>query len=361
MYQYFYTLLFVPLLSVIAFLPFFRGLKFQTIIATLLSWITVLGLLIFRDVHAPADYLSYISIYDGMSGIDSVLNAYQGDVTFAVFLHIGKLLGLDGETFFIVFSVVNTVILFLGFKYLFPTQKYVIFSFLLFVLTSTFVLMFTNAIRQGLSIALFILAIGLHSRSHKLTSYLIIVSAIFSHSSIIPFACFFALRSYFVERKINYRVILLAIPFCFFIGYSLLDILSLYFNKFQMMIIYDDLAYGKTQIYLKALILYLFGVLFYVYGNKYENFGIYGYKSVFDIYLFGLIIVFSALPVLFIASRFVYHVSALVPLLLTYVFFSKRNAFNVEVRAVVYFIGMLMYGFSVYNFPSIQSQLTESY
>jgi hypothetical protein len=357
MNQYFFTLLFVPLLSVTALIPLFKGLKFRVAIATVLLWVLMLAFSIMRDVYAPADIFGYIGIYNNMSGIESVINAYVGDVTFAVFLYIGRLLGLSHEIFFIALSIIYAIILFIGLKYLFQKQKYVIFSFILFALTSSFVLMFLNGLRQGLAISLFILSIGLYSRSNKVRSYLGMVLAIYAHSSVIPFVCFFVFRAYFINIKINYRIVLFVIPFFFLIGYGLIDVLALYFDKFQRSIIYDNLAYGKRLVYLKALILYIFGVIFYIYGSKYKNFSIYGYRLIFDIYLFGLIIVFSTLPVLYIASRFLYYPSALMPIMFTYLFFSHKNFLNISYRYLVYLVGMLIYGFFVYNYQSIQTQL----
>ena len=357
MYQYFYTLLFVPLLSVIAFLPLCKGLKFRVEIATVLLWVLVLAFFIFRDVYAPADILAYIALYDSMSGVDRVINAFQGDVTFSVFLYIGRLLDLNHEVFFTAFAVANVVIVFIGLKYLFQKQKYVIFSFILFALTSSFVLMFLNGLRQGLAISLFILSIALYSRSNKVRSYLGMVLAIYSHSSVIPFVCFFVFRVYFIDRKVNYRIVLFVIPFLFLIGYGLVDILALNFDKFQRSVIYNNFSYNNSLVYLKALLLYIFGVIFYMYGSKYKNFSIYGYRLIFDIYLFGLIIVFSTLPVLYISSRFLYYPSALMPIMFTYLFFSQKNFLNISHRRLVYLVGMLIYGFFVCNYPSIQAQL----
>jgi hypothetical protein len=356
----FYLPIFLLLSSLIAFMPLYKGMKIPNYLSSIAAFSLISIILIFRDVNAPVDMKSYTHIYSEVKYFNDIFNAYQGDVTFAFLMYLGKILNFTSDTFFKIMSILYLIIIYQSFRYIFSKKKHAILALVLFSLSSTFVLMFTNGLRQGLAIVLLVLFVGLFIKRKRLISYIVMILSIYSHSSVLPFIVFIFIASYFSRKNIKYKLLFILMPFLIFIGSIAGDILAAYFYKIQSSINYSNNGYDNKLVYVKVLVLYVFGILCYVYGYKYDNFKIYGYKLIFNIYLLSLMLVFITLPILFISSRFLYYPSALMPIMLTYLFFSRKGILNINYTYVVYLFGMLIYGYIVYSYPSVQVQLWET-
>ena len=103
--------------------------------------------------------------------------------------------------------------------------------------------------------------------------------------------------------------------------------------------------------------MYIFLFIFYFYGEKLGNFKIYAFRYIFNVYLLIISLILFILPVLLLSSRFIYFASGLIPILLSFIFYSKINLVNIKIRYFLFIIGTISYGLAIYNYKSITMQL----
>jgi hypothetical protein len=248
------------------------------------------------------------------------------------------------------------MIFYSGLRLIFNQARYYILALVLFSISSTFILLYTNVIRQGLALSLLVLAIGLIVYNKKKISYFIMVLAIFSHFSILPIILFLFLAKYLSKKLINFKYILL-LPLLIILGMIFLSSFAQLGGLFQKIQSFSEYNYNNDIVYIKVIILYGLLYLFYVYGIRFDNFKIYAYKYIFNIYLLILGLIMFTLPVLLLSSRFLYFASGLIPILLAFIFYSKRNLINIKVRYLLFIYGLAIYGLAIYNYKSITIQL----
>ena len=354
----FYIYLFVPLVTLLSFLPIYKinNNKFPNIISIFIVFGLILIILITRDVLAPTDIGNYKYMYSKSDTFAQVFEIYHKNYFFSFLMYIGNIFNMPCELFFRLLSILYLYIFYIGLKLIFKEPKYYILALVLFSLSSTFVLLFTNVIRQGLALSLLILAIGLILNKKKLLSYIIIILAIFSHFGILPIVLFLWVAKYLsdVRIKLRYIILLLFLPI---LGTMLLNSfaqLGGLFNKIQSFAHKD---YNNNLVYIKVIILYIFIFIFYFYGKKLGNFKIYAFRYIFNLYLLIISLVLFTLPVLLLSSRFLYFASGLMPILLSFIFYSNRNLVNIKIRYLLFVTGAIFYGLAIYNYKSITMQL----
>jgi hypothetical protein len=342
-----------------AFMPNYKGIKktVPTSIITLFIFVFIFILLILRDINAPSDMVNYSWMFIQASDFQSAMSQYHGNIFFSFLMYIGNFISLDKETYFYILSLLFLVIYAVGLKLIFKNSKHYLLALSFFAISSTFVLLFTNVIRQGLALSLLVLAIGLLLSNKKLLATLILVCSIFSHFSILPIVTFILLIKYILNKNKLIFIFLLAIPLLPILGSFLLGLFASLGGLFNKIESFGSKDYNNTLVYIKVVLLYMSAVLFYIYGKKYLLFNNINYKYIYMLYLLILGLIFFTLPVLLLSSRFLYYASGLMPILFASIFYSRQNIININYRYLI-FIGMsITYGYVVYSFPSTKLQL----
>jgi len=353
-----YIYIFVPIVSLFAFLGVYKinnkkSFEILTLIFVLLSISIILTT---RDVNAPNDMANYSWMYDKAKDYNYIFTAYHGNMFYTFLTYLGNFFGLSKEIFFKVLSIIYLFIFTYGLKLIFQNIKYLILSIVFFSLSSTFILLFTNVIRQGLALSLFVLAIGLLSNNKKTFAYIILLLSIFSHFSMLPISLIILFVFYFhkkyPDKKFIYLLLLLPV-----IGKILFNSLASIGGLFHKIESLSNHAYNNNIVYVKMLILYIFLHIIYIYGKKFNLFHLFSFRFIYNIYFYLLSLILLTSPVLLLSSRFLYYTSALIPILLAYIFYSKRNFLNIYSRYIVFLIITIFYGIFVYNYKSTASVL----
>jgi len=353
-----YIYVFVPLVTVLSFCPIYKinDNKFPNILSTLIVFGLILIILITRDILAPADMENYKRMYHGSDTFSKVFEVYHKNYFFSFLMYLGNVFNMPYKVFFTVLSMLYLYMFYAGLKLIFKEPKYYILSLALFSLSSTFVLLFTNVIRQGLALSLLVLAMGLILNNKKLLSYIVILLAVFSHFSILPITLFLWAAKHLSDIKIKliYIILLLFLPILGILFLSSFTQLGGMFDKIQS---FSQQDYDNKVVYIKVVFLYTFLLIFYFYGEKLENFKIYAFRYIFNVYLLIVSLMLFTLSVLLLSSRFLYFASGLVPILLSFIFYSKRNLINIKMRYFLFVVGAIFYGLAIYHYKSITMQL----
>lgn len=352
-----YVFPFVFLATITAFMGMVKGLRKYSIIGVVSIFIATILLLVLRDPLAPADSVNYLWMYNEQSSFNNVFTAYHGNVFFSFTQYIGNLLNLEAKTFFIYQTIGFYILTFLALKLIFESNKMLLTALSLFVLTSTFVLLFTNVIRQGLALALILFATGLFLRKYRVSGYIVLSLAVFSHFSAIIIASIYLFVRIFKMKTSFLFLLIVLMPITPIISKFMLSNLSSLGGFFYKIESFSSNDYGNFLVYIKVLILYLSLVLFYFYGINSDLFNNYKFTFMFKVYLMIVAVVAFTLPVLLLSSRYLYYASAYLPILFTFILYQKKNVFSLEARFYVGFSMALTFGFFVYNFQSVRMQL----
>ena len=350
----------IPIISFFAFIPkyTFDKKKAPVFIIILAALIIISSILSFRDISAPNDFPQYEMMYKSCKYFYNIFSAYHGNIFFSFLLYLGNILNLSSQSFFLLLSILYLTIYYHGLQLIFKKKKYVLMAIVFFSLSSTFVLLFTNVIRQGLSLSLIILAIGLYLKKHKFISYFIMLLAIFSHFSAIPIVFLIFLSSFLTKINLNHKTLLVGSIFCGILGVLFLNKLSILGGFFNKILTFSKKDYNNhLMVYTKITIMYLFSILLLIYNKKQAINNHYNYKFLVTLYILLLSLILFTLPVLLLSSRFLYYGSGIIPILLTYIFYSEKNLLKFKQKAIIFLMGTITYGYIVYNFSSIKNQL----
>lgn len=354
-----YLYIFTPILMFLAFMPNYKGIKrtLPSSIITIFIFSFIILLLILRDINAPTDMVNYSWMYEQASTFEKAITPYHGNIFFSFLMYLGNELSLDKEVYFYLLSILFFISYSVGLKLIFNDNKHYLLALSFFAVSSTFILLFTNVIRQGLAFSLLVLAIGLILNKKKVLSGIVLILAIFSHFSILPIIAFFITARYLLDKNKLILVLILTLPLLPIVGSFLLGLFASLGGLFNKIESFGELDYNNTLVYIKVVLLYASAILYYIYGKKYQLFENINFKYIFVLFLLILALIFFTLPILLLSSRFLYYASGLMPILFAFVFYSKRNIININYRYLV-FIGIsIAYGYVVYNFPSIKIQL----
>jgi len=353
-----YIFSFMPIMLITVLLQSDKILKrlFTKRMTLSIVFLAILPILLLRDISAPADINNYLHMYNSAINYEYIFNAYHGNVFFSFLMYIGQLLNLEWEVFFYSLSILSLLIYTKGIQLIFKNEKYYILALVFFSFSSTFVLLYTNIIRQGLSTSLLVLTIGLILNKNVYLAFLTTILSIFSHFSVIPIIIMMMI-SKFIFKHIKYKyfiLILIFLPIMGSIALTYLNSLGGLFSKIHAM---QEHNYTNNLVYIKIIILYICLIVYYVYGKKYLLFQNINYKFVFNIYLLILSIILFTSPILLLSSRFLYYDAALMPILFSFIFYSRYNIFQNNIKYFLTFILALIYGYIVYSFASVQVQL----
>ncbi|EIJ34220.1 EpsG family protein [Thiothrix nivea] len=318
-------------------------------------FILLLGstLLLARDPLAPNDAYNYIIMYNNSDSFRQIFNAYHGNYFFSFTQFIGNYFNVEAERFLLIQSFLLFLLTLISFRLIFRESHEYLLGISLFLLTSTFILLYTNVIRQGLALSLLFLALGFFLRKSYINSYLAMALSFFSHYSAIIFILFIFTQSFIKINNRSYFYILIT-PLVIAPAYYILPNLSNFFSKIDT---FSEKSYENALVYAKIFILYISLILFFYLGKKNNLFSIKKYSFLFKIYWLLVIFTFFTLPVLLLASRFLYYASALMPLLFTIVIFRSKSSLRISYRLFISFISTLIYGYFVYSYSSTQQML----
>jgi hypothetical protein len=342
----------VALLLLLSLSKEFR--TYKGILIALVSFIAVFVLLL-RDWKAPPDIGGYISMYENIESLSDVFKSYHGNYFFSYVQWLGKVSGLTPEVFFYTLPVLYLIILLIAFRLIFKDRRKYVLAFSLFILTSTFIFLFTNVLRQGMSLLLMLLAIGLHLRGKYLLKNVIMLLAVYSHLSALPIwflmVIYKPFRVIFLKSNASFFTFLLLLPVIYIFStfvIVLLPSISPIFNKIL------GNSYINNLVYIKVFILYFFMIFSYMISKRYDFLNEPVFNYLFSIFSLLLVLVFFFLPVQLLASRFIYYASALMPLLIPFIML--EGAFlNFQLRYAVLLLLSYIYGLLVYSSSSIQS------
>ena len=352
-----YVYPFVVVSALLGFMGLAKGLSKFSLVGAAFMVSSTSVLLALRDPLAPADSSNYLWMYNEQNNFLDIFTTYHGNFFFSFTQYIGNTLNLSVEQFFILQTLSFYFLTLIGLRLIFKSNKMFLMSLSLFVLTSTFVLLYTNVVRQGLALSLILLSVGLFVREFRLAAYLLLILAVFSHFSAILVALII-LSVRVLRTKGNYFfVLLIFLPLVPFLSQFFILNLAALGGLFQKIDTLSSKDYSNILVYIKVAILYASLCGFYYFGTRKQAFLNPEYLFIFRIYFFTVFVVFFTLPILLMASRFIYYASALLPILYTIVIFHRPNILSIGLRFFICFLMSLIFGIFVYSFNSTRLQL----
>jgi len=356
-----YLYIYLVVVVILGFTPIYKidnnknkALLYKFIIFILFVLATVLFLS--RDINASSDISHYYRMYEKALTFEDIFLSYHGNVFFTFILYIGNLFELDKELFFLTLPIFYLLIYYVGIKQITKNIKLQILMLSFFMLSSTYILLFTNVIRQGLAMSLFILAIGLYINNKKILVYFMMVFSLFSHFSMIPMILVFYIAQMLMKKGITSKIFFISIISAVS-GFAIIEYLPVIGGIFYKIERFADQEYESNIIYVKIALLFCFLILFYYYGKRLNLFDQRSFKYVFLVYMLGVNLILFSMPIIKMASRFIYYPSALLPILFAFTFLPKNNLLPVKQRFLFYFIFTVIYSLFVFNFQSITKQL----
>lgn len=339
-------------ISVLSFLT-----KNKNINGFLFFLVFILGciVLILRDPMASNDSINYSWMYDNSKKLFEALSMYHHNYFFSITMYLGNCFSLTYNEYEIILSVLMLAITSLGVYFIIPNRSYYIVSISFFIFSSTFILLFTNVLRQGLALSLFILALGLLLQKRKKTSVVILLLAYLSHSSMVVIVLAFFIYLLFFDRiKTNqYFRFYLILPLIMGLGKFVQIILPIDFiNKIMSM---SEMSYNNSIVYVKVVILY-FTFLYASYlGVRLEDKDRGVLNSLLFISWFLFSIIFAFYNSTLLISRFLYYISGLSPIVLVFILYNVK--WSIYVKSFILIVLQICFGFFVFTYKSTVSQL----
>jgi len=300
-------------------------------------------------------------MYSAVDDFKSIFSVYHGSYFFTFIQYLGRLTGLDESVFFYLLPLCYLLIVFISFKLIISDSRQFVIALILFVGTSTFILLFTNVIRQGLALVLIYLAIAAHIKGRRFVELISIFLAIFSHlSAIFIFAIILMYKpvSGYLSKKHNSRILILLVllpllPMASSFILNNLVILSSVFSKIES---FGQKNYNNNLVYLKVFLLHSLAIIIYFYFKVKNLWNDKGLFYLFYLYTGLLVVVYFTLPVMLLSSRFIYYASGLAPLLISYLVVDKF-ILPWNFKFTIFFLALLFYITFVYFYPSTLQQL----
>lgn len=351
---YFYVYPFVLLMCLLGFSTFIKGAAQLYLPIALLIVISTIIVLLLRDPFAPSDSVNYSWMYEEQKAFWDVFNAYHGDYFFSFTQYLGNLLNLPVSDFLILHSITFYLITVVGFKLILKDTRMFIICLALFSLTSTFVLLYTNVMRQGLAMSLLVLSVGLFVRNRFYLGFLFSLLAIFSH-----FSSLLIVISVLIFRRLNlsnrtYLMLVVSLPLLSFLSYLILPSIGNFTSRMESL---TNQEYNNNLVYIKVVIMYLTLLFFYWFMVSERLFNNAMLVLIFKVYFCALGLSFAFLPALLVSSRYVYYSSVFLPIIYSAFLSIKGNSLNVYVRFFIGLIASIAFGLFVYSFDSTRKQL----
>lgn len=182
-----------------------------------------------RHLDAGFDTKIYVAFYESIEGISfkSIFSIFaynfQSDYLFVIWNYLISKLGLSSSGFIYITAVASVFFFLLASNKLFSSENLLVFLGL--YSTPGFIMLFGNAMRQGMALPVFILAIHYFlNRKYLFSGILVIVTSLF-HTYTGLILAFTLFLSFFTFRIIEHRKLLI------FIGLLFLQPIILLFQK----------------------------------------------------------------------------------------------------------------------------------
>ncbi len=351
----YYAIFYCFIVTVISLMSKVKLTKRLDILLSIFIFLLACVLLTIRDPLNPNDSFNYSIMYSEINNFESIFNAYHGNYLFSFTQYLSKLLNLNYSEYAILLSIFCVFLTWFSFFKIFQfnhAKQLLAFGF--FVTSSTFILLYTNVIRQGLSLAFIFISLSYFLDKKFLLFFIFSVCAFFSHSSSIIFPMALLIGGFFNISVNKTRVLLLYSILFPLLGYLLLKVIGGYFEKIDSL---SSMDYDNSLVYIKIIILYITAWLVY-FSIKKSNSLIISKKFyvIYNTYciLIALILLFS--PILLLASRIIYYASSLMPILFAMLVFDLKNI-NVNYRFFITLIIFFIYSYISLFYPSTANQL----
>jgi hypothetical protein len=339
----------------------------------------VLWFLLIRDPIAATDGYNYSQLYLAIVNFEDIFQTYHGNYLFSFVQWCISLTGVSASDSVIVVSIIIWAITVAGFCLItWGRPRWLLLSLGLFSLTSTFILLYFNALRQGLALAVLFVAIGLFVRKKNWAGGIASILCIFAHTSGLLASFVIVLASVKAVRRAalsNYGISLIfgiAVTAAIFvkIGFPLLwssigsDLGADAFPRYSLLgvlgKIYDlQLHEAGNELVLAKITLAVILALFFRHTLRWTDERDYEkpVEYLVTIYIFLTAISIMLFGFLEISGRLIYYASALTPLLLAHLFFVPIPKCGATLKGAIYIACSLSYGLIVILYPATARQI----
>lgn len=338
-----------------------RGKKYTVFFSLILIFLFI-TLMLLRDVSAGSDFGNYTAMYEQQGSFNNVWEVYHRNYTFSFLQYLGQTVGLDSKQFYSVFSIFSALLVYRAFYLFFEDKRLALLAFGFFLLSSTFIFMYANTLRQGLALSLMMLSISYYWKRKYIVFFVFSILAIFSHFSSVIFLVSVVLAKWVPLKGVIGRLYLLVLLLLPFMGYIVLEVTGLS-SISKSLERYSEHGYSSNIFYVKLVISYLFIVLLFLLNkssksnaspSKMKFYEKYTYIYSIYGYLIAASFIFLSIPI--VSSRLHYFSNAFMPILaVTFLFTSFR--FKFETKIFLVFLLAMSVGVVSYLYPSSASQL----
>ena len=351
-----YIPIYLVLLSLIATTPFTEELRKYSFRFVLFVFFLASFLSVLRDPMASNDAENYSNMFSFIKSIGSILEIYHGNYFFSLLMYIAKILQLDYPTFEICLTILCLLIVLVATLIFFDDKRVVLLAFIFLSISSTFILLFTNTIRQGLSLSLLFLTLSLSYRQKKYAYLYFLLSCLSHWSAIVYLPLVVMLVSYQrLLKKINLKHVFLCVVLSPLIGYLIFNIIPIGLDAFAKLDTLKSRDYNNKVVFFKCLLLIMPLAATFFFRNGPNSLKRLDTVLVL-IYSYSLMLSFSALSSsLLLSSRYLYYCSGFAALYISYFFVSIKSFILAKVYVV--FFSVLLYGLFVFSYSSTINQL----
>lgn len=338
-----------------------QGKKYTAFFSLLLVFLYVILMLV-RDVTAGSDFGNYTTMYEKLDSFSDVWEAYHRNYTFSFLQYLGRSIGLSSEQFHSVFSFVLALLVYRAFHLLFEDKRQALLAFALFLLSSTFIFMYANILRQGLALSLMMLSIAYCWKRKRISFLIFSMLAIFAHFSSVIFLIAVLLAKWLPLKGFIGRLYLIVLPFLPVMGYIALEVTGISALS-QNLERYSEHGYSSSIFYVKLVISYFFLVSLFLFSSNRKSYEgpsklefIDKYTYIYSIYGYLIAASFIFLSIPIISSRLHYFSNALMPILAVIFLFAPFKL-KFEAKIALVFLFAVSVGLVSYFYPSSASQL----
>lgn len=224
-------------------------------VATLMA-----AFLLARDFQAASDATAYVDYYRNAETLSSALSAHHQDYFFALILWLGNQAGLTSSQYLTALGLVQVTFTSWGVWLLSP-KRYAPAILPLLGLSSTFFLLYSNVLRQGLALAVAYPALGLLFRGRPVPALPFILASIGAHKSAVFLhgAALLGLWASSRGPRVSYSIVIV-IPIAFWLGVSLLQIIDLGYVS-ERVAFYLDRGRSYPTLYPELAVLTIFAIV----------------------------------------------------------------------------------------------------